>query len=97
MSDTQTVWMILWKRATSRGTPSEPFEIAEVVPEVAEALQVSKEDATQLITGLLNELARLPEGKQYFALEGNAVVPLPELAQVAKNPKAEFEAYPYEL
>jgi hypothetical protein len=97
MSDTQTVWMILWKRATSGGTPSEPFEISEVVPEVVKTLQVSNEDATQLITGLLNELARLPEGKQYFALEGSAVVPLPELAQVTKNPKAEFEAYPYEL
>lgn len=96
MSDSQTVWMILWQHAFQGDTPR-PFEIADVVPEVARSLQVDQQDARRLVTGLLTELSRMPEGKQYFRQEGNAVAPLPELTHVARDPKHEFQAYPYEL
>jgi hypothetical protein len=97
MSDTQTVWMILWKRATQGSHPREPFEIAEVVPEVTRSLNISEREATRLVSGLLQELDRLPAGQRYFAREGNAVVPLPEFANVHQDPNSELRAYPYEL
>ena len=40
MSDTQTVWTILWRRTLKSLEARHPFEIAEVVPDVAEALKV---------------------------------------------------------
>ncbi len=97
MSDTQTVWLILWKRALKSRHPRDPFEISEVVPDVVEALKVSNRDAERLIRGLLNELERLPEGKQFFQLEGNAIVPQPEFEDVHQDPQSELAAYPYEL
>lgn len=97
MSDTQAVWMILWKRATTSPNPLDPFEIAEIVPEVARTLQVSEADANQRIGGLLTELGRLPQGKRYFTREGNAVVPLSEFSSVHEDPGSELAAYPYEL
>lgn len=97
MSDTQTVWMILWKRATRSSDPLDPFEVSEVVPEVAKTLNIPEEHAARLISGLLKELARLPDGKQYFKLEGNAIVPLPEFRRVHQDPNSELSAYPYEL
>ena len=96
MSDTQTVWMILWQHTLQQGAPR-PFEISEAVGEVEKALQVSDRDAERLISALLKELERMPEGKQYFRREGNAVVPLPEMSRVAQEPNAELAAYPYEL
>jgi hypothetical protein len=97
MSDTQTVWMILWKRATQSPHPRDPFEIAEVVPEVCKTLNVNDRDAAGLVGGLLKELERLPEGKRYFTREGDAILPLPEFAALPKDPESEFAAYPYEL
>jgi hypothetical protein len=97
MSDNQTVWMILWKRALTSDDPRAPFEIAEVVPQVVAALHVQEEQAVKLVGGLLTELARLPEGKRFFRREGNAVVPLPEFARVPRDPGSELSAYPYEL
>ncbi|HMB03714.1 MAG TPA: hypothetical protein VKP69_08235 [Isosphaeraceae bacterium] len=97
MSDSQTVWMILWRRALRSDNPRDPFEISEVVPDVVEALKVPERDAARLVSGLLNELERLPEGEQYFRQEGNAVVPLPEFANVHQDPDSELKAYPYEL
>lgn len=96
MSDSQTVWMILWQHAFQSGT-AQPFEIADIMPEVTRTLQVNEDDARRLVTGLLTELARMPEGKRYFRQEGNAVAPLPELSQVQRDPKDEFLAYPFEL
>ncbi|MDR3639652.1 MAG: hypothetical protein P4L84_37980 [Isosphaeraceae bacterium] len=96
MSDSQTIWMILWRHAFQEGG-TQSFEISEVVPEVDKALQIDNRGATRLVTGLLKELDRLPAGKQYFRQEGNAIVPLPELSNVPKEPQAEFAAYPYEL
>ncbi len=93
MSDTQTVWMILWKRAMESRNPRDPFELAEV----ARALNIPEEHATRRIAGLMNELGRLPEGKQFFNLEGDAIVPLPEFAAVHRDPGSELSAYPYEL
>jgi hypothetical protein len=97
MSDSQTIWMLLWRRALRSASPLEPFEIAEVVPDVVEALAVPEREAARRISSLLTELARLPEGEQYFRQEGSAVVPLPEFAQVHKDPDSELKAYPYEL
>jgi hypothetical protein len=97
MSDTQTIWLILWRRALQNANPRDPFEIAEVVPDVVEALKVPERDATRLVSGLLTELERLPEGGRYFRREGNAIVPLPEFASVHKDPDSELRAYPYEL
>jgi L-alanine-DL-glutamate epimerase-like enolase superfamily enzyme len=97
MSDNQTVWMILWRRALKSADPRAPFEISEVVPQVAAALHLKEEQATKLVGGLLTELARLPEGKRFFRREGNAVAPLPEFAAVPKDPQDELAAYPYEL
>lgn len=96
MSDSQTVWMILWKHAF-RGAAPRPFEINEVLSEVEKSLQVDDQHARRLVSGLLTELERMPDGKQYFRREGNAVVVLPELEQVPRDPKAEFSSYPFEL
>ena len=96
MSDSQTVWMILWHHAF-RGDRPQAFEIDEVIPEVKKTLQVDEHHARRLVSGLLVELERLPDGAQYFRREGNAVVPLPELLGVPKNDRAEFASYPFEL
>lgn len=96
MSDSQTVWMILWQHAFRADRP-QAFEITEVVPEVEKALQVDELHARRLVSGLLVELERMPDGTQYFRREGNAVVPLPELERVPKNPTAELASYPFEL
>jgi hypothetical protein len=97
MSDSQTIWMALWRRALSHDNPLEPFEISEIVPEVAAALKVPEHDALRQIRALLTELGRLPDGEQYFRSEGRAIVPLPEFARVHKDPDSELKAYPYEL
>ena len=46
---------------------------------------------------LLTELGRLPDGQQFFAVEGNAVVPLPEFDRAPAGPDAARDAYPFEL
>jgi hypothetical protein len=97
MSDNQTVWTILLKHALTGNDPRAPFEISEVVPQVVAALDIPEKRATQLVGGMLTELSRLPDGKQFFRREGNAVVPLPEIAQVSGSPEVELAAYPYEL
>lgn len=97
MSDSQAVWMILWRRALRSSDPLEPFEINEVVPDVVEALKVPEREAARKVGDLLTELSRLPDGSQYFRREGDAVVPLPEFARVHKDPVSELKAYPYEL
>jgi hypothetical protein len=97
MSDTQTVWMILCRRAAGGPSPGQPFEIEEVTPAVAEALKLPEDRARKLVDLLLGELLRLPEGRRYFRREGNAVVPLPEFAQVPADENGRLDAYPYEL
>jgi hypothetical protein len=97
MSDTQTIWMVIWNRATAPPGHGEPFEIAEIATEVAERLKVSEQDATRRIAGLLDELERLPDGRQYFRREGNAIVALPEAANIPLDLPDELKAYPYEL
>ncbi|MBV8229846.1 MAG: hypothetical protein JO329_07680 [Planctomycetaceae bacterium] len=97
MSDTQKIWLILWRRALKSRKPRDPFEVAEVVPDVAEVLKISDKAAERLVRGLLKELERLPDGKQFFRLEGDAVVPLPEFADVHQDPQSELAAYPFEL
>ena len=96
---TQTIWMILWRRALASPSPLTRSRIAEVVPDVVGDPRSRSPSvrATRLITGLLGELDRLPEGRQYFRQEGNAIVPLPEFARVPKDPNSELKAYPYEL
>ena len=97
MSDYQTVWRVLCRHALAGPIPGQSFEISEVVPEVARALQVTCRQAERMVAMLLGELGRLPDGRQYFAREGNAVVPLPEFAGVTADVTAELAAYPFEL
>jgi hypothetical protein len=93
MSDPQLIWTILWDRAAR--TP-EPFEVAEVVPEVAAKLPASAQEATRRINLLLGELERLPEGRRYFAREGGAVVALPEFRSLPKDADTARKTYPFE-
>jgi hypothetical protein len=97
MSDSQTVWTILWNRALKGVRPGEPFEIAEVIPEVAAALHVGVQEASHKVALVLSELSRLPEGRRFFALEGSAVVPLPEFLESSRGAPAPVSVYPYEL
>jgi hypothetical protein len=97
MSDNQTVWTILLKHALTGTDPLAPFEVSEVVPQVAAALNIPEKRATQLVGGMLAELSRLPDGKQFFCREGNAVGPLPEIAHISGSREVELAAYPYEL
>ena len=73
MSDTQTAWCMLSDHAEKANGP---FELGEVTPAIAARLGVSEKEATRLITLLLGEVARMPDGREFFALEGRAVVPL---------------------
>ena len=97
MSDSQTAWKVIWQHAAKTPTPDAPFEIDEVVPAVAAALGAPEDKARHLISGLLVELSRLPDGRQFFTREGNAVVPLPEFTRVAGRVDNPVEVYPYEL
>jgi hypothetical protein len=97
MSDSQTVWSILWNRALKSARPGEPFEVSEVVPEVVAALHVDEKAASRLIQTLLSELARLPDGRQFFTLEGGAVVPLDGFLKASRDNQAPLSVYPYEL
>lgn len=97
MSDNQTVWSVLWNHAADRVPPGAPFEIDDVVPAVASELKVSADEARGKIALLLTELGRLPEGRQFFACEGNAVVPLSGFLRAAGKVARPIEAYPYEL
>jgi hypothetical protein len=97
MSDNQTVWTYLCRHAATGRPPGRPFEIGDVTAVIAQALGVPENRATALVGFLLNELARLPEGRQYFRREGNAVVPLPEFAGVPQDAKGILDAYPFEL
>lgn len=94
MFDSHKLWLILWGRAAA--DPS-PFEIAEISGAVADSLKLDKEEATRRIQLLLGELDRLPEGEQFFALEGNAIVCMPEFAKSAKDEASALRAYPFEL
>ncbi len=96
MSDSQTVWTILWDHASKGRDPREPFEVSEVVPQVVRRLDVTEDHAARLVRGLMTELGRMPEGRQYFTLEGDAIVPLPEFVR-DKATKSPLDAYPYEL
>jgi hypothetical protein len=97
MSDSQTVWSILWDHASKSATVGSPFEIDEVLPEVCRALGVSEAAARKLISGLLVELDPMPAGRQFFGREGNAVVPLQGFFQALKEGVKPLDAYPYEL
>lgn len=97
MSDSQTAWSILWDHASKGPKPDAPFEISEVSPAVSKALNISDPEARHLISGLLTELDRMPDGKRYFRREGNAVVPLPSFLRAQASSVAPLDAYPYEL
>jgi hypothetical protein len=94
MTDPQTVWTILWKRAQRTQAP---FEIGDVAPEIAAALQIPEREASHKVGTLLTELSRLPEGEQYFRREGNAVVPLTEFASASEKTTKPLELYPFEV
>jgi hypothetical protein len=94
MFNSHKLWLVLWNRAA---TDSSPFEISEVVSNVAEALEIDEKEAPRRISLFLGELQRLPEGDRYFTLEGSAVVPLPEFAASPKDEAAAMKAYPFEV
>jgi hypothetical protein len=97
MSDNQTVWIILWNHAAGQPSPGSPFEIDDVVPAVTAALHVPDDRARRLVGHLIGELNRLPEGHQFFAREGNAVVPLAEFLRMKSQVSHPVDVYPYEL
>ncbi len=97
VSDSQTAWMILWKHASRESTPGEPFEISDVTATVSKQLNIKDREADHLISGLLTELDRLPDGKHFFRREGNAVVPMPSFKKAIADSVAPLDAYPYEL
>ena len=82
MSDPRTIWAILWKHAAES---PEPFEVSDVAPEAAKAIGASVPEAQRAVAGFVKELERLPDGQQFFTLEGDAVVPLPEFRASAKD------------
>jgi hypothetical protein len=94
MFDSHKVWLVLWDRAAADPTP---FEIDDITAEVARDLQIDAKEANRRVGMLLGELQRLPEGEQYFAREGNAVVPLPEFVASAKDEASALKVYPFEL
>ena len=94
MSDSQTIWAILWDHAkAAKG----PFEIDDVLPDAAKALGKSGASLQRQVTSLIDELDRMPEGRQYFETEGNAAVPLPEFFAAVAQGKSPTDTYPYEL
>ena len=97
MSSPPTIWKILWDRAAQAPDGREGFEVDEVVPAVAGALTMPEDEAKRRIDGLMGELARMPAGRQYFTLEGWAIVPLAEFRRSAKGDQAAMEAYPFEV
>lgn len=94
MSDAQALWLIIWNRA---GADPSPFELDEVAPELSRQRDLSPEQASRTCDLLLKELERLPEGKQFFRREGNAVVPLPEFLAATNSRQDARDAYPFEL
>jgi hypothetical protein len=94
MTEGQTLWTILWNHAAQ---DPEPFEVAEVAPQVAQALGIAPREAERKVAELVRELSRLPDGCQYFALEGEAVVPLEEFQAAPKDEACALQAYPFEL
>ncbi len=94
MSDAQTAWTILWNRAL---TTAGPFETSEVLPEVVARLKVDEQQAARLVSLLLTELSRLPEGRRFFRLEGQAIVPLQEFVDASRGTANPLSVYPYEL
>ena len=94
MSENQAAWVLICGRF-SQGL--DPFEIEEIVPDLAGSLMVSEAEAKSTIEFLLSELERLPAGRSFFEREGNAVVPLPEFLTLVNRPGSFLDAYPYEL
>lgn len=97
MSDSQVAWKIIWEHASSGPKPGTPFEIDDVSKAVAEANKSSEGDARRVISGLLTELDRLPDGERFFTCEGNAVVPLPAFTKAIQGSRPAIEVYPFEL
>jgi hypothetical protein len=95
MTDTRTIWGIMWAAAIRNG--GQPFEIDEIVPEICERLKISEHEAKRTTGMLLKELERIPEGEQFFTLEGNAIVPLEEFIKGSHDAAAEEDAYPFEV
>ena len=94
MSDSQTIWAILWDHAKAA---NDSFEIDDVAPAVAKALGTTEASARKSITSLIGELERLPDGRKYFDAEGYAAVPLPEFFAAVEAGKTADATYPYEL
>jgi len=94
MFNSHKLWLVLWNRAAA---DSAPFEISEVAPKVAKALEIDEKEAPRRIRLFLGELQRLPEGERYFTLEGYAIVPLAEFQASAKDEATALKAYPFEI
>lgn len=94
MSDSQTAFSMIWDQAAKAGGP---FEIDEVVPSIAAKTGKGEKEARRIVTFLLGELDRLPDGRQYFRQEGKAIVPLPEFSSASVKGVPPLDAYPFEL
>lgn len=93
-SEWQTLFGLIWETATrERG----PFEIATLIPEAARRLGQPPPRVEREIAFLMAELERLPEGRRFFTVEGNAIVPLAEFNRAPTGPDAAATAYPFEL
>ncbi len=94
MSRSKIIFEILWQHGA---TTSGAFEVDDVTPQVAAKLGESREEAAGRVRTLLGELGRMPDGKQFFAMEGNAAVPLAEYLKARDAGVSPDEAYPYEI
>lgn len=92
--DTQKMWVAIWGRASEI---EGPFELSDIVGPTAAALGVPEHDAERRLRFLMSELDRMPDGEQYFRMEGNAVVPLAEFAGSPKDLTSALRAYPFEV
>lgn len=90
-------WQRIWATLCDFGTRSRGFEIEETLSRISEDLSISTVEARREVDFLLDELSRLPEGRQYFEREGDAVVPLPEFQALPESRAARLQAYPFEL
>lgn len=94
MSDSQTTFSMIWDRAARAGGP---FEIDEILPSIVARIGKSDKETRRVVSFLLDELGRMPDGRQYFRQEGRAIVSLPEFSSASARGVSPLDAYPFEL
>ncbi len=94
MTECQHAWAVVWDHAAAT---SGPFEIADVVPAVAVKAGLDEDQARRTIELIVGEAHRLPEGQQFFCVEGSAIVPQGEFFDAILRGVSAADAYPFEL